>query len=118
MSLVKNIAFILYVGESVNIQTPSFIFSVYKLNSKHLPPKLTIHNCLFSLPSFCKLTKRNSCKNEQIILKVNSTNNLLLYFSLLILLKIMILPRYRYHFFCFLKRKKQYFLQYLFPNFH
>jgi hypothetical protein len=71
MSLVQSIAYILDEGASFHVQTPSFIFNVYNLNSNNLPPELTIQNCLFSLPSFCDLTSNKSCENQEITLKVN-----------------------------------------------
>ena len=69
--LVEKISDIIQDEDSLKIQTPSFIFNVYKLYSNNLPKGLSIEKSFFKLPSFCSLTNRNECDNQEITIKVN-----------------------------------------------
>ena len=73
-SISKIISNIIDLGDSFQMQTPSFIVNHFKLNAIHLPYELTIEDCVFKLPSFCDLINDNNininCSNEIILLKV------------------------------------------------
>ena len=68
--IIKLISTIKQVGESLEIETPSFIFRLYKLISSSLPAELRIQNNQFQVSSFCSLYNFN-CSEQIISLKVN-----------------------------------------------
>ena len=69
-ALLEIISYIIQEGDSLQIQTSSFIFNVLKFYSNDMPPALSIQNSFFTMPSFCILTNTNNCKNQIITLKV------------------------------------------------
>ena len=66
--ITKMLANLLQIGETLQIQTPSFIINYYKLQAYNLPTKFNIANSIFTLPSFSNLTSQLS--NQTIILRV------------------------------------------------
>jgi hypothetical protein len=68
--IIKLISNLLQVGNSLEIETPSFIFYFYKLNSSSLPTGFRLQNNQFQISSFCSLYNFN-CSEQIISLKVN-----------------------------------------------
>ncbi len=69
-ALLQIISHIIQEGDSLQIQTSSFLYNVLKFYSIDMPRELIIQNSYFTIPSFCILTNTNNCKNQIVTLKV------------------------------------------------